>query len=724
MIATMHSRGLRFPLPTFSDCDVSEIDPIWQPHEVSADDEERASKRRRIEDFARRYLVGDTLRIQSAALLGPFDKSWQNPWIADGSDFLQKENEKIPVEDKKEKSDESIETTSEQGPARQQVDPKPRTSSPKKKATPKSRKRKENRLPTIPALPLETGVESWLKRRPEQTVSHDDQSVSHTYHQSTPSRPSKIVSARSTRSNMPKARRKRQTRQTTKAQQAQLPLTNLSKASNQSVSKNTFITDEPDLPNQIVEANKSLVVAAKPVPVENRTNSILSSEIHKSLARIRDNLEQPETKDTQGRQHITTLNSSHSISSLPPKRGNETNRASKVKPGNGSSDEPILDTPILVDCNEPADAPERQDHTTIVPAEPTIKRSIVETIAEAALAQMENAHESTAKHLSRPSSPLHATEDLLVGHQRSRSDETTTTATLMNESNPKPIEQLSKEKTTQATAISSTNALLVPSFPEHQDSKAYSPPTIDLNTQAALFQAQGAFQADFSLESPFKSQPPSPTFTRHRLPQTGSTVAPFRALRKSRHRPSIPRLGSTQDLLAAAQGAAFSAGKKDTTTAKKRASFADWPASKDNNHSTTPSGSDENRDPSLAVGTHAAAAAAHQQPPLKPSLSSSSQQPSSQPLRSCLKPPPLREDSSQGNSQPLPCEVQFPTVSFLPSVQYSAGDAVRGVPAASWQVGQGQGQSRDDVEGEMSLDLDLERSLDEAVEFLNVDYVM
>jgi hypothetical protein len=79
-------------VPRFEDCNISAIHPLWRPNTNNLTSEERATKRRRIEDNARRYLAGETLHIQSAALRGPFNSPWQNPWREDGQE-VGSENE-------------------------------------------------------------------------------------------------------------------------------------------------------------------------------------------------------------------------------------------------------------------------------------------------------------------------------------------------------------------------------------------------------------------------------------------------------------------------------------------------------------------------------------------------------------------------------------------------------------------------------------------------------
>jgi hypothetical protein len=717
-------RLTRFPPTSFSDCDVSEIDPLWQSYGVPSDNQERTAKRRRIEDCARRYLSGDSLHIQSAALMGPFDKGWQNPWKAPGF-ILPVVQENVTIESSAEISAQADVHLPKQNPEPQQkeLEAKAKASKPKKKVAPKrgKGKGKAKATPALPALPLETGVESWLKRRPAQVESRSKEIEIQDLHEPTPSRPSKILVARTASPIKSRARRKRQTRQTTKAQQAQLPLTTLSKPSNPSNIKEKPISGRKPLNNEAVEAEKSSVVLSSLVPAKDSYEQALSRDIHKSLAKIQENLNHPEAQAKDRKRRFMTFNSPHQSKPLLGKEPLETTKvfepAEAMPISNGSDESPIIETPVPVNAGDQAQVAKHQDRTVDAPAESPIQCSAVKSIAEAALARMENtaAAEVTVCGLPRENSPQRP-EGAVSDYQPSKSNETTTTTTLMDDINPRSNELKSKEKSAP-TEVSSTN-LRIPSFPEHQDSKAYSPPSIDLTTQAALFQAQCAFQAEFGVESPFKSQLPSPVFARYPLPQTGTTVTPFRALRQPQHRQSVPGLGSTQDLLAAAKDVSFSTGKRHSTTKKKRASFADWPASK----AASPP-PDENCDPSMKKRAHitAAATTGSQQgvEPLKPAS-----QPSSQSLRSCLKSAPLREDSSQGNSQPLPqSEAQLPTVSFLPSVPYSGGGAVQGILAASWQIGQGQG--REDGEGgEMSLDLDLERSLDEAVEFLNVDYHM
>ena len=44
------------------------------------DEVARATKRRRIELLGESYLRGNQLHIASAALKGPFDNGWKNPW--------------------------------------------------------------------------------------------------------------------------------------------------------------------------------------------------------------------------------------------------------------------------------------------------------------------------------------------------------------------------------------------------------------------------------------------------------------------------------------------------------------------------------------------------------------------------------------------------------------------------------------------------------------------
>ena len=55
------------------------VDTYWDDSRSDQDNEERAAKRRRIEQLGEQYLRGDGLFILTAGLKGPFG-GWQNPW--------------------------------------------------------------------------------------------------------------------------------------------------------------------------------------------------------------------------------------------------------------------------------------------------------------------------------------------------------------------------------------------------------------------------------------------------------------------------------------------------------------------------------------------------------------------------------------------------------------------------------------------------------------------
>ncbi|KAI9866868.1 MAG: hypothetical protein M1813_000810 [Trichoglossum hirsutum] len=80
----MRTSAPLFPRPV-SPVDTRPLSPT--PSDVTAPDSEsevnpenRAAKRRRIEQIAQQYLSGQPIFILSAGLRGPFDKNWSNPW--------------------------------------------------------------------------------------------------------------------------------------------------------------------------------------------------------------------------------------------------------------------------------------------------------------------------------------------------------------------------------------------------------------------------------------------------------------------------------------------------------------------------------------------------------------------------------------------------------------------------------------------------------------------
>jgi hypothetical protein len=98
---------LRPPMRTYSylryeslmpEPDAEVLDPDSEPEYL----EFRQAKRRRVEEYARQYLKGDSLFIASASLKGPFPKGWVNPWRRDRATPLNGDTAVIDVVDTEE----------------------------------------------------------------------------------------------------------------------------------------------------------------------------------------------------------------------------------------------------------------------------------------------------------------------------------------------------------------------------------------------------------------------------------------------------------------------------------------------------------------------------------------------------------------------------------------------------------------------------------------------
>lgn len=78
-------------------------DVLWPGSDDEADEDEREKKRVRVETLGKQYLEGRPLFIQSAGLVGPFDRGWQNPWVKrrrTGGVIVKRSSEALRVADK------------------------------------------------------------------------------------------------------------------------------------------------------------------------------------------------------------------------------------------------------------------------------------------------------------------------------------------------------------------------------------------------------------------------------------------------------------------------------------------------------------------------------------------------------------------------------------------------------------------------------------------------
>lgn len=668
--------------PDYTTADVSDIQPFWIPHSSTTDVAERAVKRRRIEENARTYMLGGSLHIQSAGLKGPFDnKSWNNPWKTTGehvqdresvekADPIQEESAEILLPPKKT-------VTNRQKPKARKA------AKPKAKGKPPIRRRKpqESALPQLELAPPET---NWLRK---STRKHDLDHVQ-LPEEATPTRSSKVLVSRSASPVKPKARpapKRRATRKGTKAKQAQLPLGNVSKASQDDMSKKDHAQDQLDKPNY----NEGLPTeAASVIPAD--AHEVGADLIRGALARIGEHLAQGKAKPDDRKRRFMTFSSPHAIKDSTSKQkssGNPVTEKTRV-----SEPAKLSDMEVNHDPNVPtSDAPPTATNLHGIVTRPSFSAAPSTTSSGPSSSVLKLADEALQV--------IQQTTDTVP--QSASNNVTSNSGTIMNDDpNEKPVEVPSVVQ--QALQEDSSEHIRVPSFPEHQESKAYSP-SFEMTTQAAMIQAQLDFQAEFASDSP-AAITPGPAFQAPAGPRP--QITPFRTLRKST-RLSVNGLGSTQDLIQAAQAVNFDSARKEITAKKKRASFVEWIPQKG---LSPPPGSDENQHPSNI--------------PVAPTTSGpeqqkqySVQQPSSQ-SRSIMK--ALRDISSQqsNSQQRLDIEPVLPIVSFMPSVAYSTGQQVSGAPAASWQMGQGQGQGVDEAE----KSFDLERSLDEALDFLSVDF--
>ncbi|KAF2667671.1 hypothetical protein BT63DRAFT_298057 [Microthyrium microscopicum] len=195
----------------------------------------------------------------------------------------------------------------------------------------------------------------------------------------------------------------------------------------------------------------------------------------------------------------------------------------------------------------------------------------------------------------------------------------------------------------------------LPSLPDRQDSKAYSPLNLDFNTPAAMPPQSNPIPESLEpiptacLVNREVSQPPSPA-KRRQPPANINIKDPA---------PKRPQ-------------------------ASKRASFAEWPVSKPENAPV----SNENRDPSTDETVHSD----------KPTSSA-------QPRSILWKRPSLKQLHSlaQSNSQPSPSSVSeaYPVVSFIPSAAQStapeSGMAGSELHASEYQEGQRLPNTADEV---------------------------
>jgi hypothetical protein len=683
----------RFAPPTWPSADVSDIDPVWRPYKTRTAHVERPSKRRRIEEHALTVILGEPLTIQSAALKGPFDKeSWSNPWHSNGYDVQLEELAADPIEE------ESARAPTLQIPTKQQhsksvnsVVPNQSTQTVKK---PDKGKAIVKTLP--PVAPPET---TWLRKASNLELEHDavqddlpEPTPSKTPHPVKPTqkRPTKIVKPKS------KAAPKRKiTRKIAKAQ-PQLPLVNVSKVNRHAPSK--------QIETEAAQSSLKKTQQAVPKPFDtsnleaasNNQNSAGPRDIERSLARIERNLKQGMTKENDRKRRFMTFTSP--LKDSPHKRWSiedpvaqeRKSPVPQMMPLTHPDPLPIIETSFVLDDQQIADYTEARADEQADPASAVLALHKAPQLADV----------SNASKLA--DAALYVLQmDTNLQRQAVISAVASNSGTIMNDT----LHDRGQENIVQPQVVQqeeSSEHIRVSSYPEHQDSKAYSSTSLDMATQTALYQAQTEFHAQFADDSPSLI---SISRKRNSIGHIGNAFTPARTLRKSQ-RLSLNALGSTQDLIQAAQQVDFTSTRKGTTIKKgERAILIPCVPPK---RSSPPRGIDENRDPSHPSRVqHAGMQDLH-----KPS----SQQPSSQPR---FYGSPLKDISSQQSNSQHPTEenAAVPVISFMPSVAHSADLKLSGAPAASWQIGQGQ-QVLDDME----KSFDLNRSLDEALEFLNVDY--
>lgn len=682
-----------FSPPTWPSADVSDIDPVWKPHKRGTDRAGKVAKRRRIEDHALTYILGEPLLIQSAALQGPFDKeTWSNPWRSTGYDVHSEELSADPIEETAQVSNVLKSTKKQPSEPDRPVIPKA--------SRPPTRKQNNGKMAMKPLPPVAPPETTWLRKSITLAIEHD--AVQDDPPESTPSKPAPSTKstnkrpAKGVKAKTKAAPKRKITRKTAKAGQAQLPLVNVSKLNQPPPSKS--IETEAARSN-LIKMQQSVpkpFIASVIEPPNNNHVAAGPSEIDRSLARIERNLKQGMTKENDRKRRFMTFTSPHVVKDSPHKRRSvEMPVVQEAKSPGPPSIPPILHDPDPIEASFVLDNQQTAGATEIPVQEQAEASAPVPADEAPQLVDVSNASvmADAALHVLSTGTAFQ--------HQPAPAAVASNSGTIMNDSLNEKL-QNNVYQPPRIVQEESSEHVRVSSYPEHQDSRAYSPTSLDMTTQTALHQAQMDFHAQFADESPSLLSIGLP---RNSVGQMGATITPARTLRKSQ-RLSLNALGSTQDLIQAAQQVDFNSTKKSTTIKKgKRPSLVQWvPPTR----LSPPGGSDENKDPSHLSRMQNAVMSEIPKP--------SSQQPSSQ---NRVHGVPLQDISSQQSNSQHSIEEHnpLPTISFMPSAGHSVELKISGAPAASWQIGQGQ-----PVLDEMDKSFDLNRSLDEALEFLNVDY--
>jgi hypothetical protein len=280
------------------------------------------------------------------------------------------------------------------------------------------------------------------------------------------------------------------------------------------------------------------------------------------------------------------------------------------------------------------------------------------------------------------------------------------------------------ETTTSLKHLEDNNPQAVPSFPERQDSRAYSSFSGDLNTQTALFQAQREFIEEFC--SPVKSAVhPVENHTRPSTPvaKKGCPIAPFRSFRSPETNGDQYKgnVASTQDLMAAAEALAFSTVKKakkgKSARPEKKATFVSFTVAKPF------ASSDENKDPGNAERTLPAIVNKQHVSAAEPSGFSidglRNDQPHSPKHRPILKKrSSLKQLNSLSKSNSQPTSTSIPSLTSIPAASNSSAQESGTAMPTPYQMGQRMFSTGDEI---AELDVDIDATLDDFSQFLNVD---
>jgi hypothetical protein len=748
---------------------------LFKEHD-DMDDKQRAAKRRRIEDNARRYLMDGTFHIQSATLKGPFDTGWHNPWRTKGVDVQQPLPVAPPQLPKPHKQAESAIVTKRDAPRRNKKaskEPRERTKlkmgekKPQIRRAPKPTVQREKQLelirsdsPTGPPTP-QNAVQHWLRRVPPASPSptgatfdgEDD-----IFHQAnhTPSKTSAIVEKHLCidqdicvdASHHAKSIHPASSHPASPVVIAFTPI-------NQGFQKTT--SGEGPVQGQHSHIRTADEVLVHRTPSEGHTSDQKAVEpgAKKNLNPHRfkqQSRRASENVSLQGNERWHTRNHLYLKSSKPrfmtfesPLPGPSRSRRKSVqKPGDefsGAHPMQIDDSrqgvslaadailaknvakvavPFADDGGQAVDSEtmNAKNHQHARAASPQVitkaKRRINETTISDS--RTSNDHAVNIAVLDTQADKVFLDQPVILGAPASlKVADSVPRNSFMLPAGP--------ETSLSLRDLESNNPPAVPSFPERQNSRAYSPFSGDMNTQTALFQAQREFLEEFC--SPVKSSDHSAdkrTRTSTPVEKNACPIAPFRSFQSpgtngGRFKGNV---ASTQDLMAAAEALAFSTVKKakkgKAARPEKKATFVSFTVAKPF------SSSDENKDPGKTEGSlsivnkqHVSAAETsgfsidglRNNPPISPKL---------QPI--LKKRSSLKQLSSLSKSNSQPTSTSIPSLTSMPAASNSSVPESGTAMPTPYQMGQRMFSTGDE---EAELDVDINATLDDFSQFLNVD---